>query len=219
MSVQQEQLLADIDRARERARRAEQEGRSLQASVGYGGGSESVVSAGKGSHYSHPAMSAQTPVHAHSIEAELAAQRQLSEDRLADIRKLQRQLNELRNTQHGPSSEPALRAALLDERRRGDNERLIADERLDDIRRLQAKLNEFRSSQSSDEALSLQVRQLQTSNNTLKQRESQLQSDYQKEQATTTRVTDKLRHTEKELENLKQQYSSELTRHESELKV
>ena len=217
MSSQQEQLLADIDRARERAKRAEHEARTLQASVGYGG--ESVVSANKVSHYSNHSSVHQTPMQSHSLEAELASQRQLSEDRLIDIRKLQRQVNDLRNTQQGTGNESSLRAALLDERRRGDNERLIADERLDDIRRLQSKLNEVRSSQSSDESISLQLRQTQTTNNTLKQRESQLQSDIQKEMSSTARVTDKLRHSERELENLKQQYAAELSRHEGELKA
>eukprot|EP01059_Diplonema_ambulator_P014515 TRINITY_DN25427_c0_g1_i1.p2 TRINITY_DN25427_c0_g1~~TRINITY_DN25427_c0_g1_i1.p2 ORF type:complete len:525 (+),score=255.26 TRINITY_DN25427_c0_g1_i1:41-1576(+) len=161
--------------------------------------------------------------------AELDAERALSDERLQDIRKLQRQLNELRNQSFGGMNrgkEDELRKIILDERRRADTEHQIANERLEDIRQLQSQVASFRNAQHGAQDMSLVLKQSDAQVQTLLQREQALKTELQRERAVREKLEQASRTKEhdavsskKELEILKDQYRTELSRHQLELEA
>ena len=165
------------------------------------------------------------------LHQDLVAERQLSDSRLQDIRGLQAQLNEMKMRQHAPhhmghtaGQEEELRRAILDERRRADNEHSVAEERLCDIRRLQTQLNELRVRAPQSQTVTLQLSQAEAKIASLQQREAALTAELQREQnkagthdSTQRNYDEQLRAAQGELRDMKQQYVAELSRHQQEL--
>eukprot|EP00755_Sulcionema_specki_P034363 Sspe_Gene.102715::Locus_78566_Transcript_1_1_Confidence_1.000_Length_1691::g.102715::m.102715 len=245
--VQVPQTMVDeLGKARERAERAEQLAQELTSSV--------VASSATGTPHrqqfhhrsdtadsNHESLVTSLQHTENALRAELAAERQVANDRLQDIRVLQQQLNDARKAAEAAgetrvqeqlellrnqfrAKEEGYQRAIQEERRRADREHAVAEERLDDIRQLQSQCHAARSAQAVATDTMVTCEQLEAAKATFAQREAALAAETARERQKVERFEGQLREKAEEvrrlqssLADMREQYMHELDKHQQEL--